>query len=106
MKYMRRKLIVILIVAVFSSMGWAVIRRERSTQEGNDKKAAGNFDPQLAKFIDYKKWTLVNPVPALMDPASAALCAAIRPRNSPHANKYISVYVNDIGREAMMMQRK
>lgn len=57
----------------------------------------------LNALSKYRTWTLVNPAPVMMDPAVAALCAAplSRPAN-PHQNKFISVYVNEAGREAMM----
>jgi Cytochrome P460 len=61
-------------------------------------------DTALAGLSRYRTWTLVNPVPVKMDPAVAALCAAIIPRPSvnPHQNKFISVYVNGAGQRAMM----
>ena len=63
-------------------------------------------DSVLARFSRYRTWTLVNPSPVKMDPAVAALCAAIIPRPSvnPHQNKFISVYVNDVGQRAMMTE--
>ena len=51
----------------------------------------------------YKTWTLVNPKPVKMDFAVAQLCAALAPQN-PHRNKFISVYVNEIGKQAMTTQ--
>jgi Cytochrome P460 len=46
----------------------------------------------------------VNPTPQLMEPQSSAGCAMIwgRQKESPHVNKYISVFVNSVGREQMM----
>jgi hypothetical protein len=55
----------------------------------------------------YRQWTLVNPTPQLMAPAAATDCVIIpgRQEPSPHLNKYISVFVNSVGREAMMTKR-
>ncbi len=63
----------------------------------------------LTRLSKYKTWRLVNPSPVNMEPAVAALCAAPpalpRPAN-PHRDKFISVYVNDVGQQAMMTERK
>jgi Cytochrome P460 len=67
--------------------------------------APGEADPTLESLSTYRKWTLVNPVPVKMERAVAQLCAAAAaiPRN-PHQDKFISVYVNETGRRAMMLQ--
>lgn len=57
----------------------------------------------------YKSWTRVNPEPVLMAPAVAAMCAPASPnsqQSSPHANKFITVYVNDTGLKAMTTELK
>ncbi len=61
-------------------------------------------DKDLLSLAEYRQWTLVNPTPQLMQPLAAEACAIIpgRDKSSPHLNKYISVYVNPVGREAMM----
>ncbi|HST20825.1 MAG TPA: cytochrome P460 family protein [Blastocatellia bacterium] len=59
-----------------------------------------------AELSKYKTWTLVNPKPVLMDPVVAVACAA--PNTSapnPHSNKYIRVYVNEVGSAAMMSEK-
>lgn len=57
----------------------------------------------------YRSWTRVNPQPVLMRAASAFDCAAPTPPiphppgvGNPHADKFITVYVNDLGRKAML----
>jgi len=66
---------------------------------------AQSDDPEqvLARLSKYRTWTLVNPEPLKMADPVATLCAAplSRPAN-PHQNKFISVYVNETGREAML----
>lgn len=60
----------------------------------------------------YKRWTRVNPEPKLVPSQTAALCApasvAVSQTDlvSPHRDKYVTVYVNDIGRPAMQEQLK
>jgi hypothetical protein len=65
------------------------------------------------EIAGYRNWTRVNPQPFLMDAASALACAApISPIphpagvDNPHAGKFITVYVNDLGKKAMMEMRK
>ncbi len=60
---------------------------------------------QVKEIRDYRTWTKVNPEPVNMDPAVAAMCAPpTRPQadKNPHRNKFITVYVNEAGRKAMM----
>ncbi|HZI48311.1 MAG TPA: cytochrome P460 family protein [Pyrinomonadaceae bacterium] len=57
----------------------------------------------------YRHWTRVNPEPRLVLAQNAQLCAALTTTaapGSPHGpNKYITVYVNDVGRHAMMEEK-
>jgi hypothetical protein len=60
----------------------------------------------------HKKWTKVNSVPQFMPAEVSALCAEARftpVSNSTHGDKskdkYFTVYVNEIGREAMLTQK-
>jgi hypothetical protein len=84
-------------------------------------KARGDDPEQVLNALSkYRTWTLVNPEPVMMDRITSQLCAmpthgarVVRApdpnRNKfrynpvdPHQNKFISVYVNENGREAMM----
>jgi hypothetical protein len=69
---------------------------------------------QVSEISNYRTWTKVNPQPV---PISSVLVAALcRPatadnsmhdaQSSPHAGKVITVYVNEIGRAAMMTELK
>ena len=71
----------------------------------SSSKPPGSGD--LANLAEYRKWTLVNPTPQLMDPLPAISCAVIpgREKSSPHLHKYISVFVNPVGRDAMMTRQ-
>lgn len=59
-------------------------------------------DP-VKEIAGYRGWSKVNTEPQLMPDRTATLCAANLPNapKNPHANKYVTVYVNDIGRKAM-----
>lgn len=65
-------------------------------------------DDDLTTLAKYRQWTLVNPTPQLMDPMPAQSCVMIPGRHepSPHLKKYISVFVNSVGREAMMTKQE
>ena len=68
----------------------------------------------VKEIADYRNWTKVNDQPQLMQLQTAQLCAALLPPdlknvngpNNPHREKYISVYVNAKGREAMFEKLK
>jgi hypothetical protein len=60
----------------------------------------------------YKGWARVNPEPAVLPSHIALLCA--RPNSeqrrleeeNPHRDKFVTVYVNDAGRRAMLEERR
>lgn len=64
-------------------------------------------ESDLATLAKYRQWTLVNPTPQLMEPRVSRDCAFPGGRQgpSPHENKYISVFVNSVGRDEMMTKR-
>jgi hypothetical protein len=53
---------------------------------------------------NYRKWTRVNPEPVFFHAPNAAACAVYTtvPGHGPHTDKFITVYVNEAGRKAMM----
>ena len=63
--------------------------------------------PKVSEIDGYRSWHLVNKEPVLIEPALSFLCAQIITKEppSPHAMKYIRVYVNDIGKEAMLSEQ-
>jgi Cytochrome P460 len=78
--------------------------------------AAHHAVPKVApvkEIAGYRNWQKVNPEPQIMHARTAQLCAPILPvranvdgPTNPHKEKYISVYVNEIGRSAMMEKLK
>lgn len=86
-----------LFLPVLAMLGCAVATRSSPVPTESD----------LASLAKYRRWTLVNPTPQLMEPRSAMSCAIIpgREEPSPHLHKYVSVFVNSVGREAMMTRQ-
>lgn len=69
--------------------------------------------PQISEIHGYQNWTKVNPQPVLIgSPQVSILCGRPitfdrkRELISPHEDKLITVYVNEIGRQAMMTELK
>jgi hypothetical protein len=93
----RTILIAFLIVPVLAMLGYAA----------SIYSSPSAPDADLVSLAKYRQWTLVNPTPQLMEPLSAASCAILvgRTEASPHVHKYISVFVNPIGRDQMMTRQ-
>jgi hypothetical protein len=95
----------LLIVTVLTLVGFLMVQQffaafgSSATNKTNPDKA----DSVLGEIAKYRKWTLVNPTPIMMNPGAAAACAVYFPIN-PHETKYVSVYVNPKGASAMMTQ--
>lgn len=68
--------------------------------------------PQVAEVHGYRAWAKVNPQPVYILPKVSALCArAVQPplpdeAGNPHARKRLTVYVNELGRQAMFSELK
>jgi Cytochrome P460 len=64
-------------------------------------------DGEVKEIAGYRGWSKVNTEPQLMPDRTSFLCAApLATAKDPHLNKYATVYVNDIGRKAMLEQLK
>jgi len=88
-------LLLILIIAISSPSS--------ELQHYGDSSKEMDTAATLSVLAKYRTWTLVNPAPVKMEPHVSVLCAAVMPEN-PHRDKFISVYVNEIGKQAMLMQ--
>lgn len=102
---MHRKLFLMLLVFT-ALLSLCVVACRRTVTQPSAAQTV-NRDLLPGGFSDYKKWTLVNPEPVLMNLAAAMDCVRVpgRTEDSPHTHHYISVYVNPTGRAAMMTQR-
>jgi hypothetical protein len=101
---MKAKKIVLAIgcLLLFLSAVVAITLRSRS---GEAPSTASRHAPVADEELiaGYRKWTRVNPEPVTMAAQSAQACAILLPDpNNPHSSKFITVYVNEIGRHAMM----
>ena len=75
-------------------------------QERSSLPSALDFKTLHAEILKYKSWTVVNSDPVRLDPVMSVLCAAPMSRpDTPHNDKYIRVYVNAVGEEAMLKVR-
>lgn len=84
---------------------------------GSQKNAAEAPPPEppdgAGLVAGYKGWTRVNPEPAVFHSHIAIQCYMPSPEQSrleheqnPHRNKFVTVYVNDVGRRAMLEEKK
>ena len=100
---MSRKIMVLAAIGLVLVLSAAITLRPRfQGPESDEIRVVG--DKAIA---GYKQWTRVNPDPARVAAQVSRLCAiATLPGPDPHLDKYITVYVNAIGRHAMMEEKK
>lgn len=104
---MLRKIILTGLVIGISCVVWKFARSERVTTETLTTQIKG-----AELIVGYQKWTRVNGEPAILPSQIAIQCAAPTfaqrelEANNPHRDKFVVVYVNDIGREAMMTAKR
>jgi hypothetical protein len=99
---MKAKKIVLAIGCLLLCLSAVVAITLRSGSREVTSTASPVTDEEL--ISGYKKWTRVNPEPVTMAAQASQACAAVAmpDPNNPHSRKFITVYVNDIGRHAMM----
>ena len=102
----------IVIASLSLLIGVAALAAYLLTQPSSIATARAFPDTSVKEIAGYRAWAKVNPTPEVMEARTALDCAAppggfrtYGPTN-PHHEKYITVYVNDIGRPAMMEQAK
>ena len=104
---MLRKMIILGVVVGISCVVWKFARSERVATETPTPQIPG-----AELIIGYQQWTRVNAKPAVLPSRIATDCAipTLQKRemeeNNPHRDKFVVVYVNDIGKDAMMTQKK
>jgi hypothetical protein len=76
-------------------------------QQGqNASRQSASLEP-VSLIKDYKSWRKVNPTAVRMQPAAAARCFVLPSQQpNPHLKKYLFVYVNSTGADAMLHQRQ
>ena len=66
--------------------------------------------PSILESVQgYQKWAKANPKPVLLSTSLDVLCRGVMPeeheyyeKQNPHFDRYLTVFVNDIGKDAMM----
>lgn len=108
-----RNLIKILIVIIVLSVGLAgfLFTRKSETQILISAKTPEKIPDATGEIAGYKNWTKVNKDPERVTPALSAQCARAtqaqidQDAKNPHNDKYITVYVNDLGKSEMMTKK-
>lgn len=121
----RFKITLVVLLVALVSLGLNAFKSASGTFPVYASVEAKGDDPEqvLNALAKYRTWTLVNPEPIMMDRVVSQLCAMpntgarVKPapdpnRNkfrynpvNPHQDKFLSVYVNETGRESMMTRR-
>lgn len=92
------------LVLLFCTAKWA--GPPNSLQSSTSASQSDNLESLRSELSRYRTWTQVNSRPVLLNPVVSVACAAANIRvSNPHSNKYISVFVNDVGRTAMMSEK-
>src|SRR5258705_9509299 len=91
---------------------WTITSHSAFQEIAGESLASVNAPGSGSEVIEgYKQWTRVNPVPAVFHSQIAIQCAAPTAKHSrmeegnPHRDKFITVYVNDVGKRAMMQEK-
>ena len=96
----------IFLAGIVSLAGYFLIQR------ASIAAARSSTDNSVKEIAGYRAWFKVNPTPQVMQARTALDCAApvggnrIYGPDNPHHEKFITVYVNEVGRTAMMEQAK
>jgi hypothetical protein len=110
MRPSKTKLIIMVLSTLVFAAGIALggnARDHRSNRQKSDQ-----FGHTAAYIRGHRKWTLVNPIPVIMGSRIAQLCAGPTPAlqtledGNPHRDRFVSVYVNPVGRHAMMREKR
>jgi hypothetical protein len=93
-------------------MSAAVPQANRAASASSAPKAPGVPPSSQPSITGYRKWTRVNPRPHWVFSQLAALCRSLTPEEQagvaadPHEDKFVTVYVNEVARAAMLHQQK
>src|SRR5215471_17959109 len=75
------------------------------SQDSRTKDSSFDLASLKSQIANYKSWTVVNPQPAKMSPQVAQMCANVATPYPHGGHKYLRVYVNDVGRDAMFQAK-
>jgi Cytochrome P460 len=101
----------LLVVAALVIATVAIVSALRPFSHTRETATTPAPTPSGGEFVaGYRQWTRVNPEPVVMPSNLAMLCFSPTAKqlemekSNPHTDKFITVYVNDTGKKAMMEQ--
>jgi hypothetical protein len=98
------------IVLLIGSAGF-FFSRKSEMQTINLSKTPEKILDATGEIAGYKNWTKVNKTPELVESRLAMMCAiptqaqVDADAKNPHNDKFITVYINDAGKDEMMTKR-
>ncbi len=102
------KLTIIAVVLAFGFIGFS-FNRKAEMQTTKPTKTPKKVVDATSEITGFKNWTKVNKDPKIIDGASASECVFLivedKDEKNPHDDKFINVYVNDIGKEEMTTKK-
>src|ERR1044071_143886 len=114
-KNFEKSKIVVLAIGLVCALAFLInhLATGATPSAGDSGNNLSNSQP-VKEIEGYRNWTKVNAVPQLMPKRVATDCAywsagngvEINGEGNPHRDKYFTVYVNEIGRRAMLGQKK
>jgi hypothetical protein len=103
------RLFVILSFGLLIAIGLSITYSATGSLFPSAAQPIRRVDDQVKEIAGYRSWSRVNSEPHLVPMLTAAACArAYLPTTKGrdyHGGKYVTVYVNNIGRQAMLEQR-
>lgn len=99
-----------LLLLVAAGLAFSSARRASTTVVGQAEVGPSELPSQVQEISGYRNWTKVNPERVYIPSALNTLCrvptnADRAAEGNPHISRMITVYVNDLGRQAMMEER-
>jgi hypothetical protein len=104
--------LVVATLATIMATGLAVSYLPLRTVRSGEPASGSDARDAVKAIAGYRNWTRVNRQPQVMQQKTAILCgiwrapsgAKVYGETNPHHRKYITVYVNEPGRKAMIEQ--
>jgi hypothetical protein len=98
------------VVLLIGSMGF-FFSRKSEMQTVNPLKTPEKISDATGEIAGYRNWTKVNKTPELVESRLAIMCSLPTQAQkdldatNPHNDKFITVYVNDAGKDEMLTKR-
>ncbi len=93
-------------------LGYSAIASQQGQQKNaGDAAALGSSVSGAQELVGYKQWTRVNQEPAIIPSRLAIQCSLptreqlSQEQRNPHRDKFVVVYVNEVGKSAMLREK-